>query len=89
MGNGVTDAITAHAAMIAADGFIFIVGFLVGTYYAWRALGILRWDKFVMDPFGPQARLLRFLVAMVGGFIVGLIAVAYLLAGQALRMLFG
>lgn len=85
-GSSVSTAI--QAPMIAADGFIFIIGFLVGTYYAWRALGILKWDKFVADPFGPQARLLRFFMAMFGGFMVGLIAVAYLIAGQALRVLF-
>lgn len=74
--------------MYAADGFMFIAGFLVGTYYAWRALGIIRWDKFVLDPFGVQTRILRFMLAMGGGFMVGLIVVAYLIAGQMLRILF-
>lgn len=86
-----TSALTAYSqysVMIAADGFIFIVAFLVGTYYAWRALGILKWDQFVFDPIGVQARILRFFMAMAGGFLVGLIAVAYLIAGQALRVLF-
>lgn len=81
-------AFSQYSVMIAADGFIFIIAFLVGTYYAWRALGILKWDNFVFDPVGVQARILRFFMAMAGGFMVGLIAVAYLIAGQALRILF-
>lgn len=81
-------AVNAHAAMLAADGFIFIAAFLIGTYFAWRALGILKWDVFVHDVYGPQARMLRFFMAMGGGFMVGLIAVAYLFAGQVLRILF-
>ena len=89
MGIGTTGAAnTQYTVMVAADGFIFIIAFLVGTYYSWRALGILKWDKFVFDPMGVQARILRFLMSMAGGFMVGLIAIAYLVAGQALRVLF-
>ena len=88
MPSGAVSGLSQYSVMIAADGFIFILAFLVGTYYAWRALGILKWDKFVFDPFGVQARILRFFMAMAGGFMIGLIAVAYLIAGQALRVLF-
>lgn len=74
--------------VLAADAMIFLLAFLGGTYITWWAIGIVKWDKFVQDPYGSQARMLRFLVAMFGGFTTGLIALFYLFAGQALRMLF-
>lgn len=88
MASQATTLYDAHAAMLAADGFIFIIAFLIGTYFAWRAIGILKWENFVHDPYGPQARMLRFFLSMAGGFMVGLIAVAYLFAGQEMRILF-
>ena len=72
----------------AADAVIFLIAFLGGTYITWWAIGIIKWEKFVHDAFGPQARMLRFLLALLGGYLTGLIALFYLLAGQALRMLF-
>jgi uncharacterized membrane protein YwzB len=77
-----------NTGMVAADGLVFMLAFLLGTWYAWRALGILKWDKFVHDPFGQQARMLRFLLAMVGGSMIGFVALVYVLAGQALRSVF-
>lgn len=74
--------------ILAADAVIFLIAFLGGTYITWWAIGILQWDKFVQDPYGPQARMLRFLLALLGGFLTGLIALFYLLAGQALRLMF-
>jgi uncharacterized membrane protein YwzB len=82
-----TAQVASLAPMIAADGFIFILTFLVGTYFAWRALGILKWDQFIFDPIGQQARILRFFLAMFGGLIVGMVAVMYLIAGQAMSVL--
>lgn len=78
---------TGNGVIFAADAIIFLVVFLGGTYITWWAIGILKWDKFVNDPYGPQARMLRFLLAMLGGFLTGLIALLYLLAGQALRLM--
>lgn len=78
----------SQGVVLAMDAMIFFLAFLGGTYLTWWAVGILKWDKFVNDPYGPQARMLRFMLAMLGGFITGLIAVVYLLAGQALRLLF-
>ncbi|MCF8567174.1 DUF1146 domain-containing protein [Alicyclobacillus tolerans] len=77
----------SNAPLYAADGLIFIIAFLGGVYITWWAVGILKWDKFTADPHGPQARMLRFLMALTGGLLTGLVAVAYLFAGQALRMI--
>ncbi|RIV21011.1 DUF1146 domain-containing protein [Alicyclobacillaceae bacterium I2511] len=74
-------------SLIAADGIIFMLAFLIGTYYAWRGLGALKWDTFMYDPTGENIRILRFFLALLGGFLVGAVAVGYLLAGQSLRVL--
>ncbi|MCL6517152.1 DUF1146 family protein [Alicyclobacillus sp.] len=76
-----------RAVLLAVDGLVFIIAFLFGTYVWWRALGVLRWDRFVFDPFGQQTRILRFLLALCGGFVLAVVAVVYVLAGQALRAL--
>jgi uncharacterized membrane protein YwzB len=80
----VTDVSTS-TVMLAAAGVIFIIVFLGGTYITWQALGVLKWDKFVFDPIGHQTRMLRFILAMIGGFFIGCTAAAYLLAGEAIR----
>jgi uncharacterized membrane protein YwzB len=75
-------------ALLAADGLLFILAFFIGTYVTWWALGALKWDKFLFDPFGTQTRVLRFLLSLFGGFLMGLAAVAYIFAFQLLRLLF-
>ncbi|WP_245629007.1 DUF1146 family protein [Alicyclobacillus shizuokensis] len=75
------------SAVWAADGVLFILAFLFGTWVTWWALGALKWDKFLFDPFGTQTRVLRFLLALLGGFLLALAAVAYILAFQLLRVL--
>ena len=75
------------SALLAADGLVFMMAFLGGTYVSWWAVGILKWDKFVYDPFGRQARMLRFLLALLGGFLIGLIALVYIIAVQSMRIL--
>ncbi|MCL6599363.1 MAG: DUF1146 family protein [Alicyclobacillus macrosporangiidus] len=77
----------SRAILMAVDGLVFIIAFLFGTYVWWRALAILKWEKFVFDPFGHQTRVLRFLLALCGGFVLAVVAVIYVLAGQALRIL--
>jgi|UPI0004241E17 uncharacterized membrane protein YwzB len=79
--------VTTSTVMLAAAGAIFIIAFLGGTYITWQALGVLKWDKIVFDPIGHQTRMLRFILAMIGGFFIASTAAAYLLAGQALRAL--
>jgi uncharacterized membrane protein YwzB len=71
----------------AIDGLVFMAFLLAATYMVWWALGVVRWDKFLFDPFGPQARWLRFILALIGGFLVALCLVCYLLAAQLLRQL--
>jgi uncharacterized membrane protein YwzB len=85
---GSNNLVTSNTAMFAADGLIFMIAFLLGTWYAWRALGILKWDKFVADPHGQQARMLRFLLAMFGGSMIAFVSLVYVIAGQALRFVF-
>lgn len=77
----------AYHAWWAADGLVFTLAFLLGTYVWWRALGCLKWDRFTFDPLGQQIRLLRFLLATAGGFVTGVTASAYALAWQAVRTL--
>lgn len=87
MPNGTLPGVTsANAALVGIDGIVFIAAFLGGMYLTWRAIGILRWDKFTIDPFGPQARLLRVLVALVGGLIFGWVIVLFILATQLLKL---
>ena len=87
MPNGTLPGVTSvNAALIGIDGIVFIAAFLGGMYLTWRAIGILRWDKFTIDPFGPQARLLRVLVALVGGLIFGWVIVLFILATQLLKL---
>lgn len=78
---------TAGLAAAGLDGLVFIAAFLGGMYLTWRAIGILHWDKFTVDPFGPQARLLRVLIALVGGLVFGWVVVLFILATQLLRMM--
>lgn len=85
---GSSGLLSSNTTMIAADGLLFMCAFLFGTWYAWRALGILKWENFVHDPYGQQARMLRFLLAMLGGSMIAIVALLYLLAGQALRLVF-
>ncbi|GGJ11054.1 hypothetical protein GCM10010885_20400 [Alicyclobacillus cellulosilyticus] len=75
-----------YSVAAAVDGAVFIAALLAGTYAAWWALGILRWDRILADPFGPQARLLRFLLALAGGLVCGLVAILYVAAAQAFRL---
>ena len=84
-----TASTNPFSSLAAADGIIFMLAFLLGTYYAWKGLGALKWDKFMFDPTGENIRILRFLLALLGGFLVGAVAVGYLLAGQSLRTLWG
>lgn len=77
----------AGSAAVGIDGFVFIVAFLGGMYLTWRAIGILHWDKFTVDPFGPQARLLRVLMALVGGLVFGWVVVLFILATQLFKIL--
>lgn len=77
----------AALAVVGLDGFVFILAFLAGMYLTWRAIGVLRWDKFTTDPFGPQARLLRVLLGMVGGLMFGWVVVLFILATQLFRIL--
>ncbi|WDL95218.1 DUF1146 domain-containing protein [Alicyclobacillus sp. ALC3] len=87
MPNGTLPGVTsANAALVGIDGMVFIAAFLGGMYLTWRAIGILRWDKFTVDPFGPQARLLRVLIALVGGLIFGWVIVLFILATQLLKL---
>jgi|GEM_PF-4397160 len=72
----------------AVDGFVFIVVFLFGVYITWRALASLKWDKFMFDPFGRDIRILRFLLSLVGGFLLGLMAALYMIAIQLMKVLF-
>ncbi|MDQ0189406.1 DUF1146 domain-containing protein [Alicyclobacillus cycloheptanicus] len=73
--------------VIGMDALMFIVAFLFGMYMTWRAIGILRWDKFTADPFGAQARLLRVLIGMVGGFLFGFVIAIFFLATQLFSQL--
>ncbi|MBX5437588.1 MAG: DUF1146 domain-containing protein [Alicyclobacillaceae bacterium] len=75
----------AGLANLAADGLLFMVVFFAGTCVTWWAVGGLRWEQFVSDPHGPQARLLRFILALCGGLVFGLVALGYVAAVQSLR----
>ncbi|MCL6632616.1 MAG: DUF1146 family protein [Alicyclobacillus herbarius] len=77
----------SNSAVLAADGLLFVLAFLFGTWATWWALGALKWDKFLFDPLGTQTRVLRFLLALLGGFLLALAAVAYIVAFQLLRVL--
>ncbi len=70
--------------MAAADGLSFVFVFIFGTMITWWAVGILKWDKFVHDPFGPQARFLRLIFGILGGALFGFIAIVYVVAVQLL-----
>ncbi len=72
---------------LAVDGIIFFVVFFAGLLVSWWALGALKWEKVVFFPLSPQATMLRFLLALVGATLWGLIALLYLLAVQMIRML--
>ncbi|QQE78763.1 DUF1146 family protein [Alicyclobacillus sp. SO9] len=72
----------------AIDGMIFIITFLIGIYITYRALGSLKWDRFMFDPIGSNIRLLRFLFALLGGFVLGLAAAAYVFAVQLVQIMF-
>lgn len=72
----------------AIDGFIFVLMFLLGIYMTYRALGSLKWDRFMFDPLGKDIRLLRFLLSLFGGFLLGLTAAVYVFAVQLMRVMF-
>lgn len=76
----------ATAALVGIDGLVFIAAFLGGMYLTWRAIGILRWDKFTVDPLGPQARLLRVLISLVGGLVFGWVIVLFIVATQLFKL---
>lgn len=78
---------TVSNVSLAADGFLFFIIFFAGVIVSWWALGALKWEQFTRAPLSTQARMLRFILAMVGGVVWGLIAILYFLAVQALRML--
>lgn len=82
-----TSYLTGNSVMLAVDGFVFMIAFLGGTYVTWQALGVLKWDKIAFDPIGHQTRVLRFILAMIGGFFIAATFVAYVIAAQALRVM--
>ncbi|MCL6548586.1 MAG: DUF1146 domain-containing protein [Alicyclobacillus sp.] len=88
MWNTTTSPVAGNLGLLAADGLLFMVVFFAGTYFTWWAIGILRWEQFVHDPHGPQARMLRFILAVFGGLVFALIALLYVVAVQALRAVF-
>lgn len=72
--------------VLAVDGIVFMAFLLASTYVVWWALGIVRWDKLLFDPTGPQARWLRFILALIGGFWIALCLLLYLAAAQLLHL---
>jgi len=74
-------------ALVAADGLIFVLAFVFGTYFTWSALSVVKWDKFLFDPMGNHTRLLRILLGIIGGFFFGVAVVALNIALQAMRIL--
>ncbi len=72
---------------LAVDGAIFLIVFFGGLLISWWALGALKWDKIVTFPLTAQANMLRFLLALLGGTLWGVIAIMYLFAIELIRML--
>jgi uncharacterized membrane protein YwzB len=72
---------------LAVDGVIFFLVFFVGLIISWWALGALKWDKIVHLPVSPQANMLRFILALLGGSIWGFVAIMYLIAVNVIRTL--
>ncbi len=80
-------SMTPGNVSLAVDGAVFLIVFFGGLLISWWALGALQWDKFVHLPLGPQANMLRFLLALLGGTLWGIIAILYLFAIELIRML--
>jgi uncharacterized membrane protein YwzB len=72
---------------LAVDGVIFFLVFFAGLVASWWALGALKWDKIVHLPISPQANMLRFILALLGGAVWGGVAMMYLVAVDLIRTL--
>jgi len=71
----------------AADGLIFVLAFLVGTWASWWALSALKWDLFVHRPGSSRVSFLRLMLSMICGFFIALPFVAYAIAWQYISQL--
>lgn len=79
-----------QAALTPTSGgaaIIYLTLYLVMIVLAWYALGSVRWDVFVRDYKGRQASLLRVILSIVLGYLVGEFFRSYLEATQLLQHL--
>lgn len=62
-----------------------MVALLIGTSIAWYALGAVRWEIFMRDPYTRAARLLRLLFAILIGTGVAGFLIQYATAAALMR----
>lgn len=70
-------------------GLVQVITYLLAIAVAWYALGSVKWDLFLRDFRGPSARMLRLILAINLGYVLGHFMLQYLSASLLLRYLNG
>ncbi|MCY0888722.1 MAG: DUF1146 family protein [Alicyclobacillaceae bacterium] len=78
---------SANNVSLASEGFVLVLFFFVGLLLTWWALGVLKWESFTRLPLSSQAQMLRFLMAMFGGFLWTGLAALFLYSVDVMRLL--
>ncbi|MFC4769503.1 DUF1146 family protein [Effusibacillus consociatus] len=68
-------------------GLLQLLVYLMTIAIAWYALGSVKWDLFLRDHRGGPARMLRLLLAIGLGFLIGQFFLQYLSASLLLKNL--
>lgn len=80
-------AISSLPVTVGLYGLLQLAVYLLAIAIAWYALGSVRWDLFLRDYRGGPARMLRLILAIALGFVVGQFFLQYLSASLLLKYL--
>ncbi len=72
------DGVNAAQRSQGISGVVNIIISIICIWLAWRALQSFRFDVFLRDPKGPQAKLLMILLSTVIGYLAAKFIIDYL-----------
>lgn len=76
-------------ALLGADALLILLLFFAGILFAWWALGALKWESFVNPLMIAHASMIRFFLALLGGFLFAGMGLLFVVLVQVSSRLFG
>ena len=63
---------------LGAQGLFSIIVLILSIWFSWTLLSAVKWDKFLNHPISPKAIMLRIVIAIALGHLLGSFILKYL-----------